>query len=72
MTDASRGDLGQAAQTYVDVAWLAQEQGKAGEVWKFGRQAEVLAASPLLGTAERAAILRRITHAGGDVAVILR
>lgn len=66
-----RGDLEQAAHTFIDVAWVAQEQGKPAEVWAFGRQAEVLAASPLLGTAQRAAILKRITHTQGEMAVTL-
>lgn len=64
-----RGDLEQAAQAYVDVAWVAQEQGKAAEVRKFGKQAEVLAASPLLDAVQRGAILKRITHTAGDLAV---
>lgn len=64
-----RGDLEQAAQAYVDVAWLAQQQGKLGEVWTFGTQAEVLAASPRLSAAERAGVLKRITHTWNEMAV---
>jgi hypothetical protein len=44
----------------LDAAWIAQEQKNAGQVWELGHRAEMLAASPLLGMTDRAAILRRI------------
>jgi hypothetical protein len=68
MADAARhaldrGDLRAAAQAYLDAAWIAQEQKNARQVWELGHRAEMLAASPLLGPSDRAAIMRRIEHA---------
>jgi hypothetical protein len=65
----ARGDLMQAAQAYADAAWLAQEQHRKGDTWKLGRQAEVLAGSPLLSPAQRASILKRFTHRVDELAV---
>jgi hypothetical protein len=59
----ARGDLRAAALAYLDGAWIAQEQKNPGQVWELGHRAEMLAASPLLGSADRAAILRRISRA---------
>jgi hypothetical protein len=59
----ARGDLRAAALAYLDAAWIAQEQKNRRQVWELGHRAEMLAASPLLGTSERADILRRISHA---------
>lgn len=56
----TRGDLRTAALAYLDAAWIAQEQRNARQVWELGHRAEMLAESPLLGAADRAAILRRI------------
>ena len=56
----ARGDLRSAAQAYLDAAWIAQEQKNRGQVWELGRRAEMLAASPLLASADRVAILKRI------------
>lgn len=56
----ARGDLRAAALAYLDAAWIAQEQKNARQVWELGHRAEMLAASPLLGPYDRAAILRRI------------
>jgi hypothetical protein len=58
----TRGDLLNAALAYVDAAWVAQAQNKPSKVWDLGRRAEMLAASPLLGSADRRAILGRIKH----------
>ena len=74
MTEAAaqalaRGDLVAAANAYADAAWVAQEQRRAGDVWKLGRQAEVLAGSPLLRREQRQAILKRFTHQGDALAV---
>ncbi len=68
MADAARhaldrGDLRAAALAYLDAAWIAQEQKDPREVWELGRRAEILAASPLLGWSDRAAILGRIRRA---------
>jgi hypothetical protein len=58
----ARGDVVTAANAYADAAWIAQEQRRKGDVWTFGRQAEVLAGSPLISREQRAAILKRFTH----------
>jgi hypothetical protein len=68
----ARGDIVKAADAYADAAWLANQQHKPREVWKFGRQSEVLAASPLLSREQRETILRRFTHAHDDLAVMTR
>ncbi|MDQ3137691.1 MAG: hypothetical protein M3Q93_08895 [Gemmatimonadota bacterium] len=65
----ARGDVLKAAEAYADAAWLASEQHNRGEVWNLGRQAEVLAESPLLRREQRAAILRRFVHTDGEMAV---
>jgi hypothetical protein len=64
----ARGDIVRAAHAFADAAWLAKEQNKAADVWKFGRQAEVLADSPLLSRTQRTAILKRFTQSQGDLA----
>lgn len=56
----ARGDLRAAALAYLDAAWIAQEQKNPRQVWEWGHRAEMLAESPLLGAADRAAIVRRI------------
>jgi len=55
-----RGDLRNAALAYLDAAWIAQEQRNAKQVWELGHRAELLAESPLLGSADRGEILQRI------------
>ncbi len=56
----ARGDLRNAAMAYLDAAWIAQEQRNPRKVWELGHRAEMLAAAPLLGSADRAAIMQRI------------
>jgi hypothetical protein len=69
----ARGDLRVAALSYLDAAWIAQEQKKPRQVWEFGHRAEILAASPLLSESDRGAILQRIERApGGNQLVIGR
>ena len=67
----SRGDLRAAADAYLDAAWIAQEQKKPRQVWEMGHRAEMLADAPLLGAADRAAILRRIDRAPDEVKVAM-
>ena len=55
-----RGDLRNAALAYLDAAWIAQEQRNPKQVWELGHRAEMLAESPLLGSADRGDILQRI------------
>jgi hypothetical protein len=59
----ARGDLRSAALSYLDAAWIAQEQGNPGQVWEFGHRAEILADSPLLSESDRGVILQRIERA---------
>jgi hypothetical protein len=59
----ARGDIRSAALSYLDAAWIAQEQEKPGQVWEFGHRAEILATSPLLSESDRGVILRRIERA---------
>lgn len=59
----TRGDLRAAALAYLDGAWIAQEQGDSRQVWELGHRAEMLAESPLLGAADREAIMKRIERA---------
>ena len=61
----ARGDLRAAALSYLDAAWIAQEQQKPNQVWELGHRAEILAASPLLSQSDRGAILQRIERAPG-------
>ena len=68
----ARGDLRAAALAYLDAAWIAQEQKNPRQVWELGHRAEMLADSPLLGAADRAAILRRIALAPEAVQVAMR
>ena len=68
----ARGDLREAALAYLDAAWIAQEQKNPRQVWELGHRAEMLADSPLLGAADRAAILRRIERAPEAVRVAMR
>ena len=67
----SRGDLRAAALSYLDAAWIAQEQQKPGQVWEFGHRAEILAASPLLSESDRGVILKRIDRAPGGAQLVI-
>jgi len=68
----ARGDLRAAALAYLDGAWIAQEQKNPRQVWELGHRAEMLADSPLLGAADRAAILRRIERVPEPVRLAMR
>jgi len=68
----ARGDLRAAALAYLDAAWIAQEQKNPRQVWELGHRAEMLADSPLLGAADRAAILQRIERAPEAVRLAMR
>jgi hypothetical protein len=61
----TRGDLRDAAMSYLDAAWIAQEQKNPRKVWDLGHRAEMLADSPFLGLSDRAAILKRISRGPG-------
>jgi hypothetical protein len=64
----ARGDIEKAAHAYADAAWVAKERKNPGQAWKLGRQAEVLASSPLLSSGQRMTILRRFIHTDRDYA----
>ena len=68
----ARGDLRTAALAYLDAAWIAQEQRNPRQVWELGRRAEMLADSPLLAAADRAAILQRIRRAPEAMRLAMR
>jgi hypothetical protein len=68
----ARGDLREAGLAYVDAAWIAQEQKNPRQVWELGHRAEMLADSPLLGAADRAAILQRIDRAPEAMRMAMR
>jgi hypothetical protein len=68
----TRGDLKNAAMAYLDAAWIAQEQKNRKQVWEWGHRAEMLAASPLLGSADRAAIQQRIQRAPVAMRIAMR
>ena len=63
----ARGDLRSAADSYLDAAWIAQEQGNPRQVWELGHRAEMLADAPLLGASDRAAILQRIERVPEEI-----
>jgi hypothetical protein len=67
----ARGDIRAAALSYLDAAWIAQEQEKPSKVWEFGHRAEILAASPLLSESDRGAILRRIDRTPGGTQLVI-
>ena len=64
----ARGDIEKSAQAYADAAWLASERQHRDEVRTLARQAEMLAASPLLSGPQRVAILKRFVHTGREMA----
>jgi len=68
----TRGDLREAGLAYLDAAWIAQEQKNPRQVWELGHRAEILADSPLLAPADRAAILQRIERAPETVRLAMR
>ena len=68
----ARGELRSAALAYLDAAWIAQEQKNPRQVWELGHRAQMLADSPLLGRADRAAILGRIERAPEAMRLAMR
>ena len=65
----ARGDVEKAALAYADAAWVAHERQRPAEVWTLGRQAAVLASSPLLSPVQRDNILQHFVQADAEVAV---
>jgi tetratricopeptide (TPR) repeat protein len=68
----ARGDVRAAAHAYLDAAWIAQEQKQPRRVWELGHRAEMLAASPLLGEADRGAILQRIERVPDNMRLVMQ
>lgn len=68
----ARGDVRAAAHSYLDAAWVAQEQKNPRQVWDLGHRAEILADSPLLSVSDRASILGRINHVGATTQTAMR
>jgi hypothetical protein len=58
-----RGDVLRAAHAFVDAAFLSLRERNVEHSRELSRQAELLAASPLLTASQRAGILRRIDPA---------
>ena len=56
----ARGDILAAADSYVTAAVSAAEQGRTSDAVRLAEKARLLADSPLLGDAERVALLERI------------
>jgi len=65
----ARGDVENAALAYADAAWVAKERNRPAELWTLGRQATVLASSPLLSPVQRDNIMQRFVQADAEVAV---
>jgi hypothetical protein len=55
------GDLGSAARSFLDAAWVAESDGHDADAFLLAQRAERLARSPLLAAQDRADLLRRIT-----------
>jgi hypothetical protein len=64
----ARGDVEKAAHAYADAAWVARERKHPARASELGRQAEVLASSPLLSSTKRIGILERFVHPGRNLA----
>lgn len=55
------GDLGSAARSFFEAAWVAESDGHDADALLLAQRAERLARSPLLAAQDRAALLSRIT-----------
>lgn len=55
------GDVGAAAHSLIEAAWVAQLQGDVADTNDLVRRAERLASSPLLARAERTALMSRLS-----------
>jgi len=59
-----QGDIMEAADAYVDAAWLSGRLGDATRTAEYLEEARLLKNSPLLADAQREGILRRLEGAG--------
>lgn len=60
---AALGDVLNEAESYVNAAYVAQEQRRPAEAVALGRRAQLLASSPLLTDTQRVAITARLQFA---------
>jgi hypothetical protein len=67
----SRGDVVNAAGTYLDAGLLATQLRQPEEAWRLGHKGALLAGSPLLSTEQRDALRARIVRTS-ELAVALR
>lgn len=58
----ANGDVVQAANAYVNTAFIAQKQGNSSKLAAFRRKAELLASSPLLTAGQSSAIVDRLSR----------
>lgn len=58
-----QGDLMEAAEAYMDAAWLSGQLGDATRTARYLEEAKLLTNSPLLAQAQREEILRRLEDA---------
>jgi hypothetical protein len=65
---ATRGDVVNAANAYLDASFLASERQQPGKAVELARRADALTTSPLLSATQRATLRARITRAS-EVAV---
>ena len=56
------GDVVSAAQSFLDAAWVAHEDGNNGKALDLAQRAERLARSPLMARADRAQLMQRIAE----------
>lgn len=59
------GDVIEAAEAFLDAAWLAMEREDIPEVERLAERAETLMASPLVSDAQKADVLDRVERRGG-------
>jgi hypothetical protein len=58
------GSVALAAHTFIDGAWIASEMELQGQVNQLAERATMLTISPLMGDADRVAVLRRVERSG--------
>jgi hypothetical protein len=59
------GDVGRAAQAFIDAAWVADEANMPAEARVLSERGRLLTQSPLLTAEERTALVRRLGEAAG-------
>lgn len=59
------GDVVEAAQAFLDAAWLAMHRNNVAEVERLAERAELLMSSPIVPEEQKAAVLNRIERRTG-------